>query len=70
MAGEQSAEARIGYRGTAAFFGKPNALLPGQGTHVPPRQALKEIGYSSLIPNKKPLNPKREEGLFIFSAIG
>jgi hypothetical protein len=28
-------------RGIAAFFGEPDALLPGQGTHVPSRQALK-----------------------------
>ena len=32
MAWLQTAEARIGERGTTAFFGEANVLLPGQGT--------------------------------------
>jgi len=32
MACQQRAEARIRERGTTAFFGEPNALLPVQGT--------------------------------------
>jgi len=35
MADLKTAEARIGQRGKTAFFGKPDALLPGQGTRVP-----------------------------------
>jgi len=35
MAYLKTAEARIEYRGETAFFGEPDALLPGQGTSVP-----------------------------------
>jgi len=31
----ETAEARIGKRGTTAFFGEANAFLPGQGTIGP-----------------------------------
>ena len=31
----KTAEARIGHRGKTAFFGEPDALLPGHGTCVP-----------------------------------
>jgi hypothetical protein len=32
MAYLKTAEARTGYGGKTAFFGEPDALLPGQGT--------------------------------------
>ena len=35
----ETAEARIGRRGTAAFFGKANAFLPGQGIISPEKVA-------------------------------
>src|SRR4030042_2889214 len=35
MAYLKKAEARIEYRGETAFFGEPDALLPGQGTRGP-----------------------------------
>jgi len=35
IARQQGAEARIGERGTTAFFGEANALLPGHGTTWP-----------------------------------
>ncbi|MBP1717394.1 MAG: hypothetical protein H6Q43_832 [Deltaproteobacteria bacterium] len=35
IAGLITAEARLGQRGTPAFFGKANALLPGQGANRP-----------------------------------
>jgi len=35
MALQKSAEARIGQRGTTAFFGEANALLAGHGTTLP-----------------------------------
>jgi hypothetical protein len=35
MAKLKTAEARIGQRGKTAFFGEPDAFLPGQGTRVP-----------------------------------
>ena len=31
----KTAEARIGQRGTTAFFGEAHALLPGHGTYLP-----------------------------------
>jgi len=35
MAYLKTAEVRIEHRGETAFFGKPDALLPGHGTSVP-----------------------------------
>ncbi|OGQ00447.1 MAG: hypothetical protein A2Z51_10375 [Deltaproteobacteria bacterium RBG_19FT_COMBO_52_11] len=35
VARHQGAEARIGERGTSAFFGEANAFLPGDGTTWP-----------------------------------
>jgi hypothetical protein len=35
MAYLKTAEVRIAQRGKTAFFGKPDALLPGHGTRVP-----------------------------------
>jgi len=35
MAYLKTAEARIEYRGEIAFFGEPDALLPGHETRVP-----------------------------------
>ena len=36
----ETAEARLGKRGTTAFFGEANAFLPGQGTHLPYERSL------------------------------
>jgi hypothetical protein len=35
MANLKTAEVRIGFRGKTAFFGEPDALLPGHGIRVP-----------------------------------
>ena len=39
IAKQQGAEARMGERGTTAFFGEAHAFLPGQGTTWPYRKS-------------------------------
>jgi len=51
MAKLKTAEARIGQRGKTAFFGEPDAFLPGQGICVP---FLKKYCFSFQLNGRRP----------------
>jgi hypothetical protein len=56
MAYLKTAEARTAKRGNTAFFGEPDALLPGHGIRV---QILKKHCFSFLLKRlRRPLNKK------------